>query len=325
MIPQRQRKRKMNRSNQVLMGLIVLLFLLLVIAVTIALQLPGEQQDPDPTTGLNSTDAPTDPPTEPPTQPLLNGWLEQSGQRYYYINGTPHTGWLTLDGQDYYFLSDGTMARGTVQIDGVNHFFSSEGIPFIVVNPWNYVPEDYKLDLVDIPAEYGSSQQVDRSCYDALIQMLADCNAAMKEQNINTSVYVVSGYRTLERQTNNFNKKVNQLLQDNPGMTREEAEKKAATVIAIPGTSEHHLGLAVDVIDTQLWSLTDAQADLPAQKWLMENCWRYGFILRYPKDAIDSTGIIYEPWHYRYLGKALAEEIHHSGLTVEQYLDSLSS
>lgn len=328
MIPQRQRKRKKNRHNRVLIGLIALLLLLFVGVLVIALGLPEGGQDPDPTPGPSETDAPTepptDPPTEPPTQAPLNGWYEQSGQRYYYINGTPHTGWLNLDGQDYYFQADGSMARGTVKIDGVNHFFSSQGIPFIVVNPWNYVPEGYAPDLVTLPKDYGEGQ-VDRSCYDALIQMLADCNAAMKAQNIDTEAFVVSGYRSLERQTNNFNKKVDQLLQDNPGMTRAEAEKKAATVIAIPGTSEHHLGLAVDIIDTQLWSLNSQQANLPAQKWLMENCWRYGFLLRYPAGSTEYTGIIYEPWHYRYLGKALAEEIHHSGLTVEQYLDSLSS
>jgi len=322
MTPQRQkqRKRRKSRSNHILIGLIVVLLLLLAAVVAIALRLARPQETPDPTPGPTQTDAPTDPPTDPP----LEGWQTVNGQRYYYINGIAQTGWQKLDGQDYYFLSDGRMARGTVKIDGVNHFFSSEGIPFIVVNPWNYIPSDYVLDLVDLPKEYGEGK-IQRACYDALIQMIADCNAAMKAQNIYTEAFVVSGYRSHERQTNNFNNKINTILQENPGMSREEATRLAATVIAVPGTSEHELGLAADIIDTQLWSLTEAQADLPAQKWLMENCWRYGFILRYPAGTTDSTGIIYEPWHYRYLGKPLAEEIHRSGLTVEQYLESISS
>ena len=109
----------------------------------------------------------------------------------------------------------------------------------------------------------------------------------------------------------------------NKGYSREEAEKIAATISAIPGTSEHQLGLAVDIIDTQIWDLVEAQENLPGQKWLMEHCWEYGFVLRYPKDGRESTGIIYEPWHYRYVGKELAAELHELGLTVEQYLDSL--
>ena len=80
----------------------------------------------------------------------------------------------------------------------------------------------------------------------------------------------------------------------------------------------------MDIVDTRLWALEWEQADLPAQKWLMEHCWEYGFILRYPKDKIDVTGIIYEPWHYRYVGKELAAELHELGLTLEEYIHSLT-
>ena len=80
----------------------------------------------------------------------------------------------------------------------------------------------------------------------------------------------------------------------------------------------------MDIIDTRLWALEEEQADLPAQKWLMENSWKYGFILRYPKGKIDVTGIIYEPWHNRYVGLEVAKELHDSGLTLEEYLQNLS-
>ena len=91
-----------------------------------------------------------------------------------------------------------------------------------------------------------------------------------------------------------------------------------------PGTSEHHLGLAVDIIDTNLWALDERQADMPAQQWLMEHSWQYGFILRYPPEKTAVTGVIYEPWHYRYVGADLAAELYESGLTLEEYLDGLN-
>jgi D-alanyl-D-alanine carboxypeptidase len=94
-------------------------------------------------------------------------------------------------------------------------------------------------------------------------------------------------------------------------------------VNARPGTSEHQLGLAVDFVDTRYWTLDEKQAELPAQKWLMEHCWEYGFILRYPSEKSEITGIIYEPWHYRYVGREIALEIRDAGLTLEEYLETL--
>ena len=92
----------------------------------------------------------------------------------------------------------------------------------------------------------------------------------------------------------------------------------------MPGTSEHQLGLAVDIVDVNYPYLDDHQATMPAQKWLMEHCWEYGFVLRYPDDKTDVTGIIYEPWHYRYVGKELAAELYELGLTVEEYMQKLT-
>ena len=175
----------------------------------------------------------------------------------------------------------------------------------------------YTPDLVELSTSISTSgQKVDRSCYDALLQMIADCNKECPK------VCVVSSYRTHEYQEGLFQKKVNFYL--NQGYGQEEAVKLAGTVVAVPGTSEHQLGLAVDIIDTRSWNLNEGQADLPAQQWLMENSWKYGFILRYPKDTTDSTGIIYEPWHYRYVGKEVAKEIHDLGITLEEYITSLT-
>lgn len=248
----------------------------------------------------------------------VTGWLDLSGKRYYFqADGAMSLGWQTVDGSEYYFQEDGSMARGQVEIDGVNHFFTSTGAEVVVVNPWNSVPEDYESTLISLSGDYAvEDSQVDQSCLNDLISMLDACNAEAPR------AYVVSAYRSYSHQSRNFQRKVNEYL--NKGYSQADAEKEAATVVAVPGTSEHQLGLAVDIIDTQLWDLVEEQENLPAQKWLMANSWRYGFIFRYPKDKIDVTGIIYEPWHYRYVGKELAREIHESGLTLEEYMASLS-
>ena len=93
--------------------------------------------------------------------------------------------------------------------------------------------------------------------------------------------------------------------------------------MAPPGTSEHQTGLAVDIMATDYPVLDEKQAQTEEQQWLMEHCWEYGFILRYPKDAEDKTEIIYEPWHWRYVGVENAAKINASGLCFEDYIVAL--
>ena len=290
---------------------------ILVFAFCIILSGCGPVEPTVPTTVPQET---TSEPTTVPTTaaPIITGWFEENENRYYYNdNGIPVTGWLELEGSTYYFREDGTMATGEVIIEGVACHFTSQGKRIILVNPWNSVPTDYEPELVSLTSAHGvQGSLVDKSCYDALTAMIDDCNKVCPQ------AYVVSSYRTHQQQVDNYNRKVQYYI--NEGYDRSAAEKEAATIIAIPGTSEHQLGLAVDIVDTRLWALEWEQADLPAQKWLMEHCWEYGFILRYPKDKIDVTGIIYEPWHYRYVGKELAAELHELGITLEEYIHSLT-
>ena len=103
------------------------------------------------------------------------------------------------------------------------------------------------------------------------------------------------------------------------GLSYEEAYEKAKTVVAYPGTSEHQTGLATDIVATSHQLLDDSQAETAEQQWLMENCWKYGFILRYPLGKSEYTGIIYEPWHYRYVGKEVAQYITENELCLEEY------
>ena len=129
--------------------------------------------------------------------------------------------------------------------------------------------------------------------------------------------FLCSAYRTQETQQSLYDNKVQRLI--NSGMSEDEAKVEAAKAVAIPGTSEHQLGLAVDIVDANMQDLTDEQENTETQKWLMANSWRYGFIHRYPNDKTDITGIIYEPWHYRYVGKAAAQGIFNRDITLEEY------
>ena len=154
--------------------------------------------------------------------------------------------------------------------------------------------------------------QIDRRCYDALQEMMDACREAGYEP------LICSAYRTQETQQDLFNNKVAKLEAE--GKSHDEAVQEAGTVVAVPGTSEHQLGLTVDVVDVNNQNLTEEQEKTPTQKWLMANSWRYGFIHRYPNSKSDITGIIYEPWHYRYVGKDAAQEIFNKGITLEEYL-----
>ena len=183
-----------------------------------------------------------------------------------------------------------------------------------LVNPWNSLPEDYSPTLAHAESWYQPSDpyEVDERCAEALFNMLNDC---LRSGNI---PIICSAYRTQEMQQELFDDKIERLIDE--GYSREEAPDVAATEVALPGTSEHQLGLAVDLIDESYPYLDRAQEWTGAQLWLMEHCWDYGFILRYPNGTSEITGIIYEPWHYRYVGVQHAQAIHELDVTLEEYL-----
>ena len=171
----------------------------------------------------------------------------------------------------------------------------------LLVNEWNAMPDDFDIETAEVEGGY----EVDERVKDALKEMLSDCREA------GYSPQIISSFRTRSTQ---------QWLYDHTA-------NKSDT--AIPGHSEHECGLAADIIDSSSagWSdpLIEKQQDLPAQQWLMEHCQDYGFILRYPKDKEDVTGIIYEPWHYRYVGKEHAANIMSNGICLEEYLRDMGT
>ena len=165
------------------------------------------------------------------------------------------------------------------------------------------------MELCDV----GEGKQVDVRCRDELLDMMADCRSA------GLSPVIRSAYRTDSYQSSLYENKVRRLQAE--GLSDSEARAEAATVVALPGTSEHQTGLALDIVDAGYQELDEAQENTPVQQWLMRNSWRYGFILRYPTGKSDITGIIYEPWHYRYVGRDAARAIYESGLCLEEYLE----
>lgn len=179
-----------------------------------------------------------------------------------------------------------------------------------LVNRWNPLPEDYEIQLAEVPG----GQQVDARIYDALMELL---NAATEAE---LGPIVVAGYRTQEKQQSIYDEKLQSYLDQ--GYSQEEAVAQTEQWVALPGTSEHQLGLAVDLVDASYQVLDEAQASTPAQQWLMAHCWEYGFILRYPAEKQDITGIIYEPWHYRYVGRDHAQAIRQSGQCLEEFLQA---
>lgn len=179
----------------------------------------------------------------------------------------------------------------------------------ILVNPWNALPEGYSVSLTQLK----NGHAVDQRCYPELQAMMDGCRAA------GLSPVICSSYRAQETQERLFQNKVDRLVAK--GYSAAEARAEAGKAVAVPGTSEHQLGLAVDIVDLDNQNLNESQEDTPVQKWLMAHSWEYGFILRYPNDKSERTGIIYEPWHYRYVGKPAAKEIYERGICLEEYLE----
>ena len=180
----------------------------------------------------------------------------------------------------------------------------------VLVNFENPMEEGYKPELVEVESGY----QVDSRIAKAAKKMLND---AYRD---GMRIDVCSAYRSVDKQEQVFNESLKQRL--NQGMNYWDAFEDNRKSVAEPGTSEHALGLALDLISSQYTKLDTAQENTKEAKWLKENCYKYGFILRYPPEKTDITGIIYEPWHYRYVGVEDATKIMELGITLEEYLET---
>jgi len=178
----------------------------------------------------------------------------------------------------------------------------------ILVNHYNGLSTDYVPDVTLV----ANGQYMHVNVAGIVKQMIADA----KSEGVNLTL--VSGYRSASRQTYLYNRKVNYYV--GLGYSKSEALTKAASVVNPPGYSEHQTGLCMDITDSSYVSLTENQENTKGYKWLYANCYKYGFILRYPKDKENITEVIYEPWHFRYVGVEAATYIMSNNLTLEEYI-----
>ncbi len=183
-----------------------------------------------------------------------------------------------------------------------------------LVNADNPLPEDFTVRTA--PIDGYDAQSFDMRAADALNALLRDA------ERDGTPLYLVSAYRTIGRQKALFERKTAAFEAE--GLPRAEAERQAAQWVARPGQSEHNLGLAADIVSADWYTnhndLTADFAQTPAYAWLTAHCADYGFILRYPQGKEAVTGVTWEPWHYRYVGREAARAITDGGLTLEEYL-----
>ena len=187
----------------------------------------------------------------------------------------------------------------------------------VLVNHTSKMPDDYTFDT----KECGSATAVNKT-----LQTVA-CDAFLSMQKAaaadGVTVWMQSGYRSVKYQTSLYERKTKYYL--DKGYDNATAKEKAAAVVNPPGYSEHNCGLAADLNSPEHTGLDEGFEKTAAFRWLCEHAGDYGFILRYPKDAEDKTEIIYEPWHWRYVGVENAAKINASGLCFEDYIETLQS
>lgn len=198
----------------------------------------------------------------------------------------------------------------------------------ILVNSTHTLDEDYvPTDLVDVvyTREDGRNTQQMRLYAEKALEAMFTELFANGYDGVGSSGYpvsVTSAYRSYSYQISLFNSYVEREMTNDSSLTLSEAEAIVATYSARAGTSEHQTGLCADLHN--LSSAQQAFANEEAYEWLVENCWKFGFILRFPEDKEDITGIEFEPWHYRYVGRYHAYIIMSEGLCLEEYVEMLS-
>ena len=196
------------------------------------------------------------------------------------------------------------------QVQSENGVLGASDDPLLILaNKNTPLPANYAPDLAYLE---GGNYQMQRQAAAAFDRMK---NAA---NDTGLHLMACSTYRSVERQTELFNAEIQKWM--GQGMDEAAAREQAATVVMVPGCSEHNTGLAVDVGSITNQRVEEDFENEPEFAWLQEHAAEYGFILRYPADKVDITGVTYEPWHYRYVGVENAQKIKKSGLCLEEYL-----
>ena len=273
--------KKYSKKQWMAKGILALLLLFILAGLAVGFAVTERRKPAEPTTNALS-EPETEPQTEPPTEAEATAAPEPTTAKAPPVSLPQAT--------------DGNPV--TVSPDG-------EHWELTLVNLQYRLPEDYKPTLK--AAVEGSSVQLD----ERVASFYAEMYAAAKADGCTLTPY--SGYRTYARQQENFDRKVAYYVSQGLGET--EAIAKTQTRILPAGASEHNMGFAMDIVS--------ASADFVSTKefsWLLEHAHEYGFILRYPENKTDITSVMYEPWHWRFVGKEADAEMQKSGQCLEEYL-----
>lgn len=294
----RQERRKKSRRKSIIIlvetALIIVLTIALIIVSCCYISLKNLTQTPDDTlSGVEGTSS--------GTSSVMGG------------TDDPASSGSSTDSVASNTSSDAASSGGNSSVDVLDEWY------MVLVNPDNSVTKDYisNVDRTAIKDKYTSGAESSKYLDKRIIEQFENmCKAAA---NDGVTLISVSAYRSYNYQQNLYNRRVQRCMNEE-GLDEEAAKKKAATIVAVPGTSEHHLGLAVDIN-----SVETSFENTAAFRWLQKHAEEYGFIMRYAKDKQSITKIIYEPWHYRYVGVEHAKAMNDLGMCMEEYVEYLKS
>ena len=296
----KQRRQKQLRAAALLILLLAICILAIVfIAKSCGKKTPVIPQDPsEPSASASSeSDSASDTDSaEPPTSEAVTEPVEQApsftadlSAYEEYMNPTDRDAYLTLVNATHPLASD-------------------------------FIPADL-TDLVNTRGDGRATQKMSLYAAKALEALFIEAKAENQLTVNPKSGYplsVMSAYRSYAYQSSLFSHYTDNEMARNPALTREQAEAITVTYSNRPGTSEHQLGLCVDMHD--LSGADVSFKNSTSYPWLSENAWKFGFILRYPEDKVSETAVSFEPWHYRYVGRYHAKKIHDAGLCLEEYI-----
>lgn len=226
---------------------------------------------------------------------------------------------VVVGGADSVFVKTNTLTDPMAEYENSSKAslekYADLEFPAITITEWQYVLINKDTPIKSYAPsvrQFGSDgSYVDKRIIDSLSALIA----AAKEAGFEP--YISVGYRSYADQQQLFNEKASELSQ-NGAYTYEEAQQIAAEIVAKPGTSDHQTGLAVDILDKEYEVLDYSKMDSKFFDWLDANCAQFGFIKRYPSNKKSVTGWD-EPWHYRYVGKEVAEFIMKNGMCLEEF------
>lgn len=303
MANRRKMSRRRRKTHAIFKNIILALIMVLGLVLIWKFAIPTAQKGMELLGGLNTADTSQSSVSELSTaNPSVTGESSGDSLQAEAIESDTEDGEATdtanTDSSQASEASEGV----TTQSTGTS---SDDDWTLILVNKDNPIPDNYEITFTEL----SNGQKVDSRIYPDLQAMFDAARAA------GLQLFVREGYRTQEEQQQIMDDRIQKYVKE--GNTQAEAKKLAEEYVAVPGTSEHQLGLSVDINPED----SSQEAKDKVYSWLAANAYKYGFIKRYPSDKVDITGISNEPWHYRYVGKTAAAEMQEKGLCLEEYLE----